>query len=199
MMVMDICFFIGIILSTRHHWEEAEEESHYFLSLMFNLWWVLSIKHVCSLPKQVQWNQSLSRSNRINLLSASTDGKILNWAMDGKGQLVLQDGFALVVQQMPRNVKLKASSLCNVIRCWNWVWRSPKAGRLLLPRLKFGNHRSRISSEFYLDNLAASFSVIPMETRLLVHNQMLADTCRLENHCITFLPRVLRSAFVDLH
>lgn len=56
---------------------------------------------------QVQWNQSLSRSNRINLLSASTDGKILNWAMDGKGQLVLQDGFALVVQQMPRNVKLK--------------------------------------------------------------------------------------------
>lgn len=140
------------------------------------MWWVLSIKHVCSLPKQVQWNQSLSRSNRINLLSASTDGKILNWAMDGKGQLVLQDGFALVVQQMPRNVKLKASSLCNVIRCWNWVWRSPKAGRLLLPRLKFGNHRSRISSEFYLDNLAASFSVIPMETRLLVHNQS-QDAC----------------------
>ncbi|XP_048415235.1 WD repeat-containing protein 34 isoform X2 [Stegostoma tigrinum] len=57
-------------------------------------------------PKQVHWIQSLSRSNRINVLSASTDGKILIWQMDGRGRLVLQDGFALIVQQMPRNVKL---------------------------------------------------------------------------------------------
>ncbi|XP_051893128.1 WD repeat-containing protein 34 [Pristis pectinata] len=56
---------------------------------------------------QVQWNQSLSHSNRIHILSASTDGKILIWGMDSKGQLILQDGFALIVQQMPRNVKLK--------------------------------------------------------------------------------------------
>ncbi|XP_067868221.1 WD repeat-containing protein 34 isoform X2 [Heterodontus francisci] len=55
---------------------------------------------------QVQWIQSLSRSNRIHILSSSTDGKILIWQMDGRGRLVLQDGFALVVQQMPRNVKL---------------------------------------------------------------------------------------------
>ncbi|XP_048415234.1 WD repeat-containing protein 34 isoform X1 [Stegostoma tigrinum] len=55
---------------------------------------------------QVHWIQSLSRSNRINVLSASTDGKILIWQMDGRGRLVLQDGFALIVQQMPRNVKL---------------------------------------------------------------------------------------------
>ncbi|XP_078082348.1 cytoplasmic dynein 2 intermediate chain 2 [Mustelus asterias] len=55
---------------------------------------------------QVQWIPSLSRSNRIHVLSASTDGKILIWQMDGRGQLVLQDGFTLIVQQMPRNIKL---------------------------------------------------------------------------------------------
>ncbi|XP_067826053.1 WD repeat-containing protein 34 [Heptranchias perlo] len=55
---------------------------------------------------QVQWIQSPSRSNRLHVLSASTDGKILIWQMDGRGQLVLQDGFALIVQQMPRNVRL---------------------------------------------------------------------------------------------
>ncbi|XP_072344935.1 cytoplasmic dynein 2 intermediate chain 2 [Scyliorhinus torazame] len=55
---------------------------------------------------QVQWIQSSSRSNRIHVLSASTDGKILIWQMDGRGRLVLQDGFALIVQQMPRNIKL---------------------------------------------------------------------------------------------
>ncbi|XP_069775096.1 cytoplasmic dynein 2 intermediate chain 2 isoform X1 [Narcine bancroftii] len=56
---------------------------------------------------QVQWNQGLSHGNRIHILSASTDGKILIWGMDGKGQLLLQDGFAFIIQQMPRNIKLK--------------------------------------------------------------------------------------------
>uniref|UniRef100_UPI00398F47AE cytoplasmic dynein 2 intermediate chain 2 n=1 Tax=Pristiophorus japonicus TaxID=55135 RepID=UPI00398F47AE len=55
---------------------------------------------------QVQWMQSLGHINRIHVLSASTDGKILIWQMDGRGRLVLQDGFALIVQQMPRNVRL---------------------------------------------------------------------------------------------
>ena len=37
----------------------------------------------------------------------ATDGKVLLWQGGGAGQLQLTEGFALVVQQLPRNTKLK--------------------------------------------------------------------------------------------
>eukprot|EP00062_Callorhinchus_milii_P014871 gi/632964513/ref/XP_007898433.1/ PREDICTED: WD repeat-containing protein 34 [Callorhinchus milii] len=55
---------------------------------------------------QVRWIPSSGRNNRVRVLSASTDGKILIWQMDARGRLTVQDGYALIVQEMPRNVKL---------------------------------------------------------------------------------------------
>lgn len=37
----------------------------------------------------------------------ATDGKVLLWQAAGPGQLQLTGGFAVVVQQLPRNTKLK--------------------------------------------------------------------------------------------
>ncbi|XP_062937820.1 cytoplasmic dynein 2 intermediate chain 2 isoform X3 [Cynocephalus volans] len=41
------------------------------------------------------------------VLSVATDGKVLLWQGVGTGQLQLIEGFALVVQQLPRSAKLK--------------------------------------------------------------------------------------------
>lgn len=37
----------------------------------------------------------------------ATDGKVLLWQGAAPGRLQLSEGFALVVQQLPRNTKLK--------------------------------------------------------------------------------------------
>ncbi|XP_066436452.1 cytoplasmic dynein 2 intermediate chain 2 isoform X2 [Eleutherodactylus coqui] len=54
---------------------------------------------------QVRWLQEVPQSHRLQLLSVSSDGKILVWQMEKEGQLVLHNGFALVSQQMPSNSK----------------------------------------------------------------------------------------------
>ncbi|XP_025865228.1 cytoplasmic dynein 2 intermediate chain 2 isoform X1 [Vulpes vulpes] len=56
---------------------------------------------------QVVWLPEPRHSHRFQVLSAATDGKVLLWQGVGAGQLQLTDGFALVVQQLPRNTKLR--------------------------------------------------------------------------------------------
>lgn len=41
------------------------------------------------------------------MLSVATDGKVLLWQGVGAAQLQLTQGFALAVQQLPRNTKLR--------------------------------------------------------------------------------------------
>lgn len=59
------------------------------------------------LSPQVVWLPEPRHSHRFQVLSAATDGKVLLWQGVGAGQLQLTDGFALVVQQLPRNTKLR--------------------------------------------------------------------------------------------
>ncbi|XP_045702501.1 cytoplasmic dynein 2 intermediate chain 2 isoform X2 [Phyllostomus hastatus] len=56
---------------------------------------------------QVLWLPEPRHSHRWQVLSVATDGKVLLWQAAGPGQLQLTGGFALVVQQLPRNTKLK--------------------------------------------------------------------------------------------
>ncbi|XP_019672203.2 cytoplasmic dynein 2 intermediate chain 2 isoform X3 [Felis catus] len=56
---------------------------------------------------QVLWLPEPRHSHRFQVLSVATDGKVLLWQGGGAGQLQLTEGFALVVQQLPRNTKLK--------------------------------------------------------------------------------------------
>ncbi|XP_041098659.1 WD repeat-containing protein 34 [Polyodon spathula] len=76
---------------------------------------------------QVHWVPGARRGDGFSVLSAGADGRILVWQLDSEGQLTLSDGFALVTQQIPRNVQLSkargdcllgvtALSLCP----WDW-------------------------------------------------------------------------------
>ncbi|KAG8512804.1 WD repeat-containing protein 34, partial [Galemys pyrenaicus] len=56
---------------------------------------------------QVLWLAEPRHGHRAQLLSVATDGKVLLWQGAAAGQLRLSEGFALVVQQLPRNTKLK--------------------------------------------------------------------------------------------
>ncbi|XP_064147436.1 cytoplasmic dynein 2 intermediate chain 2 isoform X2 [Loxodonta africana] len=56
---------------------------------------------------QVVWLPVPRHSHRFQLLSVATDGKVLLWQGLSAGLLQLTEGFALVVQQLPRNTKLK--------------------------------------------------------------------------------------------
>lgn len=56
---------------------------------------------------QVVWLPEPRHNHRFQVLSVSTDGKVLLWQGAGAGQLQLTEGFALVVQQLPRNTKLR--------------------------------------------------------------------------------------------
>ncbi|XP_006892550.1 PREDICTED: WD repeat-containing protein 34 [Elephantulus edwardii] len=56
---------------------------------------------------QVVWLPMPRHSLRFQLLSAATDGKVLLWQGVGSGLLQLTKGFVTVVQQLPRNTKLK--------------------------------------------------------------------------------------------
>ncbi|CAM5102977.1 unnamed protein product [Natator depressus] len=56
---------------------------------------------------QVDWFQDSKHSHHFQILSVSTDGKILVWQTQRDGQLTLVEGFALVAQQIPRSMKLK--------------------------------------------------------------------------------------------
>lgn len=56
---------------------------------------------------QVLWLPEPRHSHRFQVLSVATDGKVLLWQAVAPGQLQLSAGFALVVQQLPRNTKLK--------------------------------------------------------------------------------------------
>lgn len=60
-----------------------------------------------ALLSQVVWLPEPRYSHRFRVLSVATDGKVLLWQAAGPGQLQLTEGFALVVQQLPRNTKLK--------------------------------------------------------------------------------------------
>ncbi|XP_005992148.1 WD repeat-containing protein 34 [Latimeria chalumnae] len=53
---------------------------------------------------QICWIQDPSR---YQILSASTDGKVLIWQTKEESRLALQGGYALVAQQMPHNIKLR--------------------------------------------------------------------------------------------
>ncbi|CAI9613575.1 unnamed protein product [Staurois parvus] len=66
----------------------------------------LSIDSHTDTVYQVSWFQDQSQGQRLQVLSISTDGKILVWQMEKDGQLVLFDGFALVTQQIPSNTKI---------------------------------------------------------------------------------------------
>ncbi|XP_006119096.2 cytoplasmic dynein 2 intermediate chain 2 isoform X1 [Pelodiscus sinensis] len=56
---------------------------------------------------QVDWLQDSKHSHHFQILSVSTDGKILVWQTEKDGQLTLAEGFALVAQQIPWSMKLK--------------------------------------------------------------------------------------------
>uniref|UniRef100_A0A8C0G3F9 Dynein 2 intermediate chain 2 n=1 Tax=Chelonoidis abingdonii TaxID=106734 RepID=A0A8C0G3F9_CHEAB len=56
---------------------------------------------------QVNWLQDSKHSYHFQILSVSTDGKILVWQTQRDGQLMLVEGFALVAQQIPWSMKLK--------------------------------------------------------------------------------------------
>lgn len=60
-----------------------------------------------ALSSQVLWLPEPRHSHRFQVLSASTDGRVLLWRGSGAGQLRLSKGFALAVQQLPRSTKLK--------------------------------------------------------------------------------------------
>ncbi|XP_006835047.1 PREDICTED: WD repeat-containing protein 34 [Chrysochloris asiatica] len=59
---------------------------------------------------QVVWLPGPRFSHLFQLLSVATDGKVLLWQGLGTGLLQLTEGFALAVQQLPRNTKLKKST-----------------------------------------------------------------------------------------
>ncbi|KFV86482.1 WD repeat-containing protein 34, partial [Struthio camelus australis] len=56
---------------------------------------------------QVNWLPDVKHRNHFQLLSASTDGKILVWREAQDGCLALAEGFAMVAQQIPRSIQLK--------------------------------------------------------------------------------------------
>ncbi|NXI61886.1 WDR34 protein, partial [Anseranas semipalmata] len=56
---------------------------------------------------QVNWLPDAKHRNHFQLLSASTDGKMLVWREERDGWLALAEGFALVAQQIPRSAQLK--------------------------------------------------------------------------------------------
>uniref|UniRef100_A0A8C2UCL3 Dynein 2 intermediate chain 2 n=1 Tax=Coturnix japonica TaxID=93934 RepID=A0A8C2UCL3_COTJA len=56
---------------------------------------------------QVHWLPDAKHGNHIQLMSASTDGKILVWREERDGRLAVAEGFALVAQQIPRSAQLK--------------------------------------------------------------------------------------------
>lgn len=60
--------------------------------------------------QQVHWLPDAKHGNHIELLSASTDGKILVWREERDGRLAVAEGFALVAQQIPRSAQLKKVS-----------------------------------------------------------------------------------------
>ncbi|XP_014426995.2 cytoplasmic dynein 2 intermediate chain 2 isoform X2 [Pelodiscus sinensis] len=57
--------------------------------------------------EKVDWLQDSKHSHHFQILSVSTDGKILVWQTEKDGQLTLAEGFALVAQQIPWSMKLK--------------------------------------------------------------------------------------------
>ncbi|KAI6075966.1 WD repeat-containing protein 34 [Aix galericulata] len=56
---------------------------------------------------QVNWLPDAKHRNHFQLLSVSTDGKLLVWREERDGRLALAEGFALVAQQIPRSAQLK--------------------------------------------------------------------------------------------
>ncbi|NXF10520.1 WDR34 protein, partial [Smithornis capensis] len=56
---------------------------------------------------QVHWLPDTKHRHHSQLLSVSTDGKILVWRQKRDGWLVLADGFAVVAQQIPHSTWLK--------------------------------------------------------------------------------------------
>nr|XP_033816093.1 WD repeat-containing protein 34 isoform X1 [Geotrypetes seraphini] len=59
---------------------------------------------------QVNWLSNFSRSHYFQILSVSTDGKILVWQLEGEEHLTLVNGYALIAQQIPRNTKVNKHS-----------------------------------------------------------------------------------------
>ncbi|XP_072273572.1 cytoplasmic dynein 2 intermediate chain 2-like [Pyxicephalus adspersus] len=59
---------------------------------------------------QVRWLQDQPQGQRLQVLSVSSDGKILLWQMEKDGRLVLIDGFALVTQQIPSIAEINKPS-----------------------------------------------------------------------------------------
>ncbi|CAH2316295.1 spectrin alpha chain, non-erythrocytic 1 isoform X1 [Pelobates cultripes] len=55
---------------------------------------------------QVVWIKDKPQGNKLQIMSISSDGKILVWQMEKEGRIVLLDGFALVAQQIPNNIKI---------------------------------------------------------------------------------------------
>ncbi|XP_073397219.1 cytoplasmic dynein 2 intermediate chain 2 isoform X1 [Dendrobates tinctorius] len=66
----------------------------------------LSIDSHMDAVYQVRWLPEVPQPQRLQVLSVSSDGKILVWQMEKDGQLVLHNGFALVTQQMPSNSQI---------------------------------------------------------------------------------------------
>ncbi|XP_004640635.1 WD repeat-containing protein 34 [Octodon degus] len=56
---------------------------------------------------QVVWLPEAGRGHCFRLLSVAPDGKVLLWQGGGPGGLQLREGFALVLQQLPRSARLK--------------------------------------------------------------------------------------------
>ncbi|XP_008489653.2 WD repeat-containing protein 34 [Calypte anna] len=56
---------------------------------------------------QVNWLPDSKHRNHPQLLSVSTDGKILVWREERDGWLGLAEGFAMVAQQIPHSTRLK--------------------------------------------------------------------------------------------
>nr|DBA21419.1 TPA: hypothetical protein GDO54_018058 [Pyxicephalus adspersus] len=70
----------------------------------------LSIDSHTDAVHQVRWLQDQPQGQRLQVLSVSSDGKILLWQMENDGRLVLIDGFALVTQQIPSITEINKPS-----------------------------------------------------------------------------------------
>ncbi|NXU90521.1 WDR34 protein, partial [Xiphorhynchus elegans] len=63
--------------------------------------------HTDPVYQQVHWLPDPKHRQHSQLLSVSTDGKILVWREEQEGRLGLADGFAVVAQQIPRSTQLR--------------------------------------------------------------------------------------------
>lgn len=123
----------------------------------------LSPSWPCTLSSQVVWLPEPGHSHRFQVLSVATDGKVLLWRGVGAGQLQLTEGFALVMQQLPRSTKLKKvrGHPETALACAGepWGWEAVASGPdLLWSSLLFSGSVGTVPSDAFGSDPAGAIS-----------------------------------------